>query len=327
MAIHLDKVDEAKVRAYLSSERLASEGDKTTVLKRLATYYRERREAGVEMALCDNCGCTGPASLSECPFCGDGSPVSDALVAGEADPKNELEALCRIVRDGMRVASQNLYNVGQALIKIIDEGLWKQRLGEDGEPVYSGPYACIAEECGMDRKAANKLVAVVRSYDAPAFKEHGVTRLQISLRLPEEKRTRFLERAQMENDKRGPEDRHLARTMLQESESSKVCENVAFQTVEPKPVVKAPPKVPKTAVVRLRLGTATIPLHRRETAHGKGSGPATSLRDAPWCDVHLGGDVFLGIRISRTPDGELVAVVETKTVLKTTGSGSVSLQA
>lgn len=327
MTIFLDKVDDAKVRAYLSSERLASEGDKTTVLKRLAAYYRERREAGVEMASCDNCGCTGPAALPECPFCGDGSPVTDALVAGETDPKNELEALCRIVRDGMRVASQNLYNVGQALIKIIDEGLWKQRLGEDGEPVYDGPYACIDAECGMGRKAANKLVAVVRAYDAPAFKEHGFTRLQISLRLPEEKRTRFLERAQMENDKRGPEDRHLARTMLAESEPSKVCEKVALQTAEPKPLVKMPSKVPKTAVVRLRLGTATIPMHRRGTAHGKGSGPATSLRDFPWCDVHLGGDVFLGIRISRTPDGELVAVIETKTIASKTGSGSISIEA
>jgi len=317
--INLEAIDPEKVRHYLTQEGITPKPEKTEAAKQLATVYAAQRGEGIQMALCDICGCQGPSSLPECPFCGDGSDVvTDSVIScTKPDPQNELEAACRVVTDGLRIASQNLYNAGQAIIKIIDEQLWKQRIGEDGEPSYDGPYPCIEAECGVKHRAAKELVRVAREYDAKAFEDHGKTRLQVSLRLPKEKRKRFLEKAEILHlPKRGPEDRALARAMLQESEPEKDGDGGSFQE-PPSNNSEQPYKykpIPSTAGVRVRLGSTTIPMYRRPKTWDKTLEPAMTLKDYPWCDVHLGGDTYLGIRLTKDSKGCLVAILETKLV-------------
>ncbi len=319
--VNLAAIDDKKVLVYLAEARLPVDGSKLELAERLATLYGEYQRAGMPMANCDNCGCIGPAELDECPFCGDGSAVTSQAIASDDAPRNELEAACAIVRGGTQAAAQSLYNVGKALIRIIDDRLWEQQIGDDGQPFYNGPYPCIEDMCGMKTTAAHKLVKVAREYDAKMFAEHGATSLHVSLRLPSKQRPRFLERAKT-LPKRGPEVRELAREMQGETGTGPA-EDVASEPVQ-KPV---PPRAPTTARVRIRLGVATIPMHKRLTVRDSGQEVARGLKDNPWCDVHLGGDTFLGIRITRNLEGEMIALVEFREVQKSAGSGSLTVKA
>jgi len=316
--MNLAAIDDKKVRAYLANERMPIDGSKTEAIERLAGVYGEYQRAGMSMANCDNCGCIGPAELDECPFCGDGSAVTQAI-ASEDGPRNELEAVCAIIKGGVQAASQSLYNVGKALIKLIDDRLWEQRIGDDGEPLYNGPYPCIEDMCGMKTTAAHKLVKVAREYDSKMFAEHGATSLHVSLRLPSKQRPRFLERAKT-LPKRGPAVRELAREMQAETTPGPV------EDGQPEPIKRLPVRVPTTSRVRLRLGVVTVPLQKRSTVRGGEQDIARSLKDHPWCDLHLGGDTFMGIRITKNLEGELIALVEFREVQKSSGSGTLSVK-
>jgi len=271
------------------------------------------------MARCDNCEGIGPADFLECPYCGDQSPVTQDLALETTTPQNELEAVCTIVREGLHIAAQNMYNVGRALIRLIDDKLWEQKIGEDGQPLYDSPYKCIEDECGLKPRAARKLVKVARAYDEKAFAEHGLTRLDVSLRLPKARRQQFFKKVKY-LPKRGPEDRVIAREMLNETVSTTTSSDKSIDTP-----VSTPPSAPKTARVRLKLGVTTVPMHRRQTARDTTREPAMSLREYPMCDVHLGGDLFLGIRITRDTDGHLLALLDVREVRKSSGSDTISI--
>ncbi|MEA3225156.1 MAG: hypothetical protein U9Q07_04335 [Planctomycetota bacterium] len=315
----IEAIDEKKVRHYLADERLPIDGTKGEIVARLAQSYGELARDDVQMALCDNCECRGPAALDECPFCGDGSPVTTKAVVQDEEPRNELEAACAVIRGSIQAASQSLYNAGKALIRIIDDRLWEQQIGDDGQPFYKGPYPCIEDMCGVKRTTAHKLVRVARAYDAKTFADHGLNSLHISLRLPEKQRPRFLERAKT-LPKRGEKVRELANEMIAESATGPAEE---VEPVKKKP----PPRPPTTARVRLKLGMVTLPMHKRPGVRDEHLAPATSLKDHPWCDLHLGGDTFLGIRIAKSLEGEVVAIVEFREVQKSSGSGTLTVKA
>lgn len=312
--MNLAAIDDKKVRHYLAEARVPIDGSKMEAAERLAGVYGEYQRNGMPMANCDNCGCIGPAELDECPFCGDGAPVTTQSI--ENTPRNELEAVCSIIKGGMQAATQSLYNVGRALIKLIDDRLWEQEIGEDGQPVYAGPYPCIEAMCGMKTTTAHQLVKVAREYDAKQIAEHGVNSLHVSLRLPKKQRPRFLERAKTV-PKRGPEMRELANEMLAETATGPT-EEISSKRIPPKP--------PTTARVRLRLGVVTVPLNKLLTVRDSGQEVARTLKDNPWCDLHLGGDTFMGIRITRNLEGEMIALVEFREVQKTSGSGTLSMK-
>ena len=316
--VNLEVINEDIVRGYLQVEKLSTEGTKVELIGRLFRFYGDLYKKKVAMAGCDNCGCPGPAELVECPFCGDTSEVQAAIVT-EEDPRNELEAACAIVRDGVQTATQSLYNVGKALIRIVDDRLWEQQIGEDGESLYRGPYPCIEAMCGMKTSAAHNLVRIAREYDAKMFAEHGSTALRVSLLLPSKSRPRFLEKAKT-MPKRGPELRGLAREMVEEAEKPEIADAPAT------PPVRIHPKAPSTSRVRVRLGVTAIPMHRRPRVRDEHLEPSRSIRDYPWCDVHLGGDTFLGIRITKNLEGEIIAMVEFREVQKSSGSGTLTVK-
>ena len=310
----LEEIDVQKVCFYLSASKLPIEGTKFEAVERLLKFYGEESRRGLPMARCDVCECQSPAVLTECPFCGDASEVIQPT-CDETEPRNELETACEIVRNCMKVASQNLYYVGKALIKIVDDRLWEQRIGEDGTKKYSGPYDCIKAECGMKRQSATRLIKVTRAYDEKTFAEHGISRLAVSMKLPEKKRRRFLKKVQMTETVKGSrEEAQVAREILAEKPE----EEAASKR-------KKLPKLPTTASVRLKLGSVTLPMFVRPTTRQKELVTATSIREYPWCDVHVGGDTFLGIRLTKTIDGEICAVLDVRQVKKKSGDGIVSI--
>jgi len=289
-AMDTKNVDPKIVDKYLKMNDLEADGDIAARVTRLATFYEGTRVDGVQQAKCTICEGRSPAVLKQCPFCGDKSIVVPALLSPtQPEATDALSKALAQVQKYARASKENLYATAQTLAKIQKKKLWKLRKDEDGQQLYKGFYDCIHCELGMSKQAVSRLISIQRAFDRKQFKEYGVTTLGFALRLPAPKRVGFL-RAMNGKPKRG-------------AYAAKLVKEIMGGNV-----------IPVNSHCNLKLGAFIVPMYRGDDSYNSATKrePSVSLEQNPWLEVSLSNDTRMYVRLTRSLDGTMQAIVEVK---------------
>jgi hypothetical protein len=303
-------IDLGLVTSHLDRLGLGIGGDAQEKADRLHRYFlHQKSERGMKLAFCDSCQFYSDPELEACPFCGDAEIIEPFDENGivQTEParmkyskysEDTLDEAVESIKTSVRTAQLEAYKTGKTLELIRDEQLWRFRKKDDGRPMYKNFYDFARKEIGISKAYAARLIRVCSNYKPSDFKKFGVTKLDVSLRLPEPRRTEFLTTAQ-EMSARGPELSKLAKEM---NDSESKTEGGAV-----KPEIRVPVVVP--------LGMNKLPMWKRNTNVkkqfvGRPTSPAKSLSEDPWTKVWLAKDICLYIRVGQNSIGELEATLD-----------------
>lgn len=303
-------LDVGLITAHLKTNCLPITGtieDKADRLER--AFLDKKASSQIELAYCDSCCRWSDASLQQCPFCGDAEPPKpfpeDGIVPTTPSQMKysqytaeHLDQAVESIKNSARTAQEEVYKAGKTLELIKNEQLWRFRLDEYGHLKYKDFYEFARKEIGISKSYAARLIRVCSQYTPSQLKKFGVTKLDVSLRLPEPRRKEFLTRAQ-EMQARGPEITDLAASMQtkgSEEEGGAV-----------------PPKI--RVPVYMPLGLHFFPMWKRVTDSnqiriGVPTEPAKNMSESPWTKIWIGKDVVMFIRVTQNSVGELQTVVE-----------------
>jgi hypothetical protein len=337
---NLDRVTEHLVQLGLNTH-----GNLKERSDRLEAFYQEQHSArGIELAICDGCDRHSDGALHACPFCGDSEPVQpypDGIIPTTPTKMKyslykvgHLDDAVESIRQSVKVAQSKVYEAAKTLQLIKEEQLWRFRLDEHGKLKYKDFYAFTRAELGISKSYACRIIRVVSEYNPSDIKRFGVNRLDVSLRLPEKRRPKFLNEAERISAT-GPELADLARQMNEQDETpgrpnaetvgnveDVVNEYNQQKTHDSPPATEDEPaksKVPtvKTKLVSMPLGISTLPMHKRSTdaakygaAVGAPTDPAKSISDMPWCRVWLDKTTVMYVRLGQNTTGEIEATLE-----------------
>jgi hypothetical protein len=268
----------------------------------LVRFYRQTTPKA-ELGDCSTCGGDSDMRLDACPFCND-SEVSgtDGSIAPSDDEPNaeevkatlakhtvaELDANIRCVQTLKMKAARGIWELGDAIRFNYDRHLWKLRVSKKGVPVFKTFRQFAQAELGMSNMHAHRLMRVAAAFTREEMESVGVTKLNLLLQVPPEKRDPLVEAA-----KSGASRAQLSEAVQKMKDDDK-------------------PKRPRGALTcAMAPGLSSMPLMKRPpTNQPKVRKPAKTLADDPFAVEALANDVVVRYQITRNPKGELVLSIE-----------------
>lgn len=349
-------LDYGVLNMYLSRYKLESMGTAEKRAQRLNNYFVKLAENGeIQLAKCDKCFYHSDANLEQCPFCGDREGIIGIDIIPQQTklhPLKESEGelkevnVTRIDRENLeiygekdldkvlseikvcsRMASEQIYKVGQLLKVIHDYDLWQHKLDKFGRRKYKSFSDCIEKEIGMKRTYSSRLVKIVGEFTEKDLEEYGVTRLYFGGRVEPKERKQFLEKAknistegptlknmvhEINEKKDLPQQTLVVRPEPQEEMVRE--EPLDVRPAEPQPRVRQIISNKKT--VDIELGLKTVPMWVKPKGHARvnqPTEPAMSITDRPWFFMPVSDDLFLSVKIRTGDTGEIEAIVEFRT--------------
>lgn len=353
-------LDFGVITEYLRLYGLELMGDAVKCAERLNRYFIDKATSeNIQLAQCTECSYYSDAKLDQCPFCGDREGIIDI----DTDPKSvklailnpgeglvspvnveeidhlekpiysekDLDKIVDEIRVCSRMAAEQIYRVGKLITTIKDLNLWKCRLDARGKHKYSGLYDCIEQETGIKKAYAHRLLGVVREFSEDQLKEYGVTRLAFAVRVPEDRRTDFLEEAKqtktegknlknlVEKVNQSPKKKEKKTTILKEVTA---IENIKVEPqpeLEPEEVKQAEQSqatrrtITNIKTTDIELGRRMVPMWVKPKGHARvnqPTSPAMSITDLPWFAIPISPDVFLSVKTKVNQKGEIEAIVE-----------------
>lgn len=277
---------------------LAQHGKLIDQVQRLDAHLRVLAIGNrIRLSHCDICDSFGDSTLPCCPFCGDEAPVDGRVVdlqeievvPVKTASVSRLDAVLQELNQCARAHWKNIYTTGQLLKQIRDEELWRERVDQHGQSVYRGYLGFVAKEVGIKQAYATRLIRVVERFSEAEVGQWGIQRLHVAARLPESKRTKFLESTA-----------HLPATQLASTVDT---------GMNGWPRMKG-----KAVVARVPLGRVLARMSARPNRTARVGVPqddAVSIEQGPWAMVQVSDDLWVRVAVRRAPDGSgaLVAAV------------------
>lgn len=192
---------------------------------------------------------------------------------------DDLDRSVNGIRQQLRDSMSCAYDLGELLRENFEGQLWKLRQDESGKPRYTNWKQFIVAEIGISHTFAYTLIAVTKNFDRQQVEALGMTKLDLILKAPEEKREKMIAVA--------PEKtaREIAQ-MVREGKST-----------------QTPPTPEKNrdrnVAVPIPLGRKTYTLSARPQKKGTPAGPAHEIADQPWVEIEMNNGVRQTIHIQR----------------------------
>lgn len=216
-----EKLSEQIITRNLKKLGLGISGTIEDKAKRLYRHFELRNKAGDDIIVhCGTCDGYSVGEFAECPYCGDNSPIDEAIVDDDVEvdeidsllskdsdensitiePKEygllDLEIAVSKIKNAGRMAAEQLYTIGKTLNFIRAEQLWRLRLTESGGPIYTSFFDFCDEEVGFNQQHAKKIMAICDVFSKEQILDFGIHRLSFAVRFPDKaERDEFLNRA------------------------------------------------------------------------------------------------------------------------------------
>jgi len=187
--------------------------------------------------------------------------------------------------------------VGVACKRIHDSAIWKLREDGDGNLVHTNFKAFCASEFGISYTYAFQLMEVSDRFTREQVMKLGVSKLKLVMSVPTDRQQDMIDAAE-----------NGATVNDLNDEARDIRESGGTAT-------PATPPAGNGVTMAILQGVHEVRAYKRPTTAGAANDkpvPATTHTDDPWCVLPLANDVKLHIRMSATPDGELVFLVEAK---------------
>lgn len=219
----ISKVQIACVDEALTEHKLSVGGTDVQKVGRLAEYYRENVDKK-RLADCSTCGGVSDVREPACPFCGDGAvegqatphpdqhltppppPLPQAAIVHRTPDhttvittpmtEGDLNVAVLRVRELKLSAAERLWELGDAVKRIFDTELWKQRTSDAGVPKYKTWGQFSEAELAITHSYSFKLMDVAATFTRDEVRMLGPTKLYITLTVPKgEKQAKLLQAA------------------------------------------------------------------------------------------------------------------------------------
>lgn len=229
------------------------------------------------------------------------------------DPSSapELDRAVGAVREAQLAGVNSYWDLGRALLDIFTPQLWKQRVSEDGKPLFRSFNQFCDQELGISHSQAYQIMQCAEHFSREQFLTVGQDKLVQILKIAPEKRTALLKAA-----KEGKVTREQLREMVaREPQPVRTGQShggghlkATEAAREKRRQARAQKDGEVTAVSA--LGRVKVPLFARPKG-GKKDDPkrAVALHQDPWGTEQLANDVECTYRVVKESRG-LVLVIE-----------------
>lgn len=206
-----------------------------------------------------------------------------AVAVGE-----ELAKAATVIDELILDIANNHLRIGETLATIKKGHLWKQEVDDRKKPVFSSFAEYTRKRWNMDEETAYRYIRVCEKFTLEDIQEHGVHKLAVAYRLPNEIGKRLLKEGA---SRREIEEQVKKQRALEKGEDAKP------------EVLKAP----------IPLKRNKVKLFARPTMRGDEPKPAKRLADEPYGTLELEHGVSIHFTLS-VANGQLVLTVEPRRV-------------
>lgn len=151
---------------------------------------------------CEECKGSSDVTYPGCPFCGD---VEDTLVTPER--AHALDDAVQEVVACKRSMAEGAWKVGQILLRVRADKLWRARVGDDGARRWKTFRDFVSGELGLSIPWAYELMDAARVFPEEDVKTVGASKLARILYAPKEQRDALLVAARAGASRRELEQR------------------------------------------------------------------------------------------------------------------------
>ncbi len=309
-------------------------------VKAMQGFTEERmadKESFVNVGPCDRCGQDSDAQILEvCPYCGDRDAPEEyppppepeaAEEPGEAAIVHQASVVPAIASPGTGAAAAldqvvaeirqleigaklGLWAIGQRIIQIEEQGLWKQRLTVDGQVAYRNVEQFAREELSYSARYVLDIVTICRRYTRQQVEVNGAKKLRLLMQMTPEAQQETLDAARggelppvRELEKKlGREGKHVDPTKGGAEDGRK-------RAREPEPEApKGKKDAEKGSMITFAAiaGMHVVEMFKKTSSDDPDSyEAATKIEDLPWGVWELSNDVRVFFSLVRTPKGRI----------------------
>ena len=244
----------------------------------------------------------------------------DAIVSSKVHTERELDEAVKDVERLKVAGSVAFYHLGQRIVEIQDQNLWKLRTEKDDKGKVSVRWksfdAFCNQELGISPQSASSLGALARNYSENDIKTFGTKKLGLVLQAPRSEQPRIEAKVRAGASKREIEKevRKVNRERTDVDTKSRTGKARAAAATKHREKAKAKAKSTSVITVAKILGSETIKLIKRPTKIGGDLSEAVrakKLSDEPYGFIQLASDVTMHFYVTSDAAGSLVLKVKT----------------
>lgn len=247
------------------------------------------------------------------PIAKDDTTLSSELLT-EATLDEQIKKVHTLVND--HLASR--WRVGQALLPIHDQDLWKLRVDGDGKQRWKTFEAFCIDELGFTSVWAYGLMNVAKEFSEDQYVAIGPKKLLAALQAPKEDRAKILKMAESGESRRAIEKEVREANSRIDKSKPKADRDGVTRAKEDGTRGGRQKKAEPRITVQSILGAQTLKAYKKPARtrgveiDEKNLARAKKVGDTPWTRLMLANGVYMDITLRPAATGDLTFHIETR---------------